>query len=101
MAGIKGIPNLGSIGKVAGLKKLGGIGKVGPNTGSALPMAKKFLLYRNTFGNLPSIRKKLGPMGPNMGKPGSIAGGAPKNIGGPEGTGNVQALSGFHRMGLL
>ena len=87
--------------KLKGIKGLQGMGKFNsPSAGSSLPTMKKFLLYKNIFGSTPSSRKKLGPMGPMMGKPQSIGGG----IGQPDqggGIGNIQLIASLHRMGLM
>lgn len=94
------------MGKIGGLKGLsspgGGMGKIGSKAGSPLPMMKKFLLYRNVFGNTPDVRKKMGPMGPKMGNPMSGGMGAGMSLPGTGGgPGNIQVLAGMHRMGLL
>lgn len=99
MAGLKGIQGIKGIGGIRGLKGSGG-GKVTPKTGSPLGMMKKFMLYRNAFGNVPGVRARMGPMGPNMGKPTSIAGGIGKQPPG-SGPGGIQDIAAFHRMGLL
>lgn len=73
-----------------------------PRAAAVLPMMKKFLLYRNIFGSTPGMRKKFGPMGPNLGKGkgGGLVGPPGPNT--PDaGIGNIQLMASAHRMGLL